>query len=62
MAVAMHHLARVFETRDSSCECLNGFLELTAKEALLRQDAGGIDASIQWGSEVCAEFRRTLDV
>jgi hypothetical protein len=43
------HLRAVLSTRSSRCGCLNGFLELVAKEALLKHNAGGIESAIEWG-------------
>jgi hypothetical protein len=52
-------LCGVLETKDSSCGCLNGFLELAAKEALLKKDDDAVNKSILWGWRICEELRRT---
>jgi hypothetical protein len=56
---AVEHLRNVVETRDYGCGCLSGFLELTAKEALLKGDDEGVNRSILSGRRICEEFCRT---
>jgi hypothetical protein len=56
---AIDHLRHVLETRDSGCGCLGGYLELTAKEALLKGDDEGVNRSILSGRRICEEFCRT---
>lgn len=48
------HLAHVLEERNRACGCLDGYLELVAKEALLQDDADGVDAAIRRGIEIAA--------
>jgi hypothetical protein len=56
---AIHHLHGVLERRDFSCGCLGGFLELTAKEALLKKNEVDVSERILWGSRICEEFCRS---
>jgi len=56
---ALRHLCHVLKNRDPECNCLNAFLDLTAKEALLKQDDHAIDERILWGWRICEELRRT---
>jgi hypothetical protein len=58
ITMALDHLCRVLETHDSSCGCLDGFLDLTAKEALLKGNEEGVNRSILWGRRICEEFCR----
>jgi hypothetical protein len=46
---ALLHLSNVLKTRRTDCDCLHGFLELTAKEHLLRQNDAEIEKKILWG-------------
>jgi hypothetical protein len=50
---ALEHLHDVLRSRKTSCDCFNGFLELTAREHLLKQNKAGIEKSIQSGLEIC---------
>lgn len=43
---ALEHLRGVLESRSRGCGCLDGFLELVAKEQLLSGDEAGMDAKI----------------
>lgn len=43
------HLQLVLSSRSTRCGCLDGFLELVAKEALMKRDAAGIESAIGWG-------------
>lgn len=56
---ALLHLSEVFQSRSDACNCLAGFLELVAKEALLRQDDESVNRSILWGWRICEELHRT---
>jgi hypothetical protein len=56
---AMDHLSQVLQTRSTACGCLPAFLELTAKEALLRKDDEAVNRSILTGWRTCEEFCRT---
>ena len=47
---AIRHLLQALETRSSDCDCLSGFLELTAKEHLLKKNDAGIQTKITWGA------------
>jgi hypothetical protein len=49
---ALRHLRKVLKLRRRDCSCLSGFLELVAKEALLKKDASAastIDEKVDWG-------------
>lgn len=50
---ALGHLYEVLETRNAGCECLNGFLDLTAKEHLLKRDEAALNERILWGLKAC---------
>ncbi len=43
------HLQLVLSSRSTRCGCLGGFLELAAKEALLKGDGAGIESAVGWG-------------
>lgn len=58
-AAALEHLLDVLVSQRKECGCLDGFLELTAKEHLLKGDPEGIDRSILWGRRTCEEYYRT---
>ena len=51
--VAVEHLHQVLKTRNTACSCLSGFLDLTAKEHLLKNNKDAIETSIRWGVELC---------
>lgn len=52
---ALHHLRKVLKLRRRDCSCLTDFLELVAKEALLKRGAStqpaasAIDEKVDWG-------------
>ena len=50
---ALEHLHKALKTRNVSCGCLSGFLELTAKEHLLKKNQESLENSIRWGLELC---------
>ena len=52
---ALDHLRQVLNYRRDDCECLNGFLELTAKEHLLARDNARIEDVIQRGIEIISD-------
>jgi hypothetical protein len=54
-AVAIAHLKQVLESRGGRCDCLNGFLELTAKESLLHKNNVEIEKKISWGTQLMEE-------
>lgn len=56
---ALRHLCEVLEMRVSNCGCLDGFLELAAKEALLKKDDEALNRSILWGWRICEQLCRT---
>jgi hypothetical protein len=56
---ALSHLSEVLQSRSNDCDCLAGFLELAAKEALLRQDDEAVNRSILWAGRICEELLRT---
>ncbi len=49
---ALKHLSQVLKYRRTDCDCLNGFLELTAKEHLLGKDEDKIEEVIRRGIEI----------
>ena len=51
-ADAIEHLRQVLKYRRTDCDCLNGFLELTAKEHLLGKDETKIEDAILRGIEI----------
>ena len=50
---ALDHLNKVLESRNPDCGCLNGFLDLVAKEHVLKGNSEGIAKSIQSGLAIC---------
>jgi hypothetical protein len=48
---ALRHLLNVLTTRPSSCDCLDGFLELTAKKHLLTRNDAEIENAITRGAQ-----------
>jgi hypothetical protein len=48
---ALLHLEEVLQLRRTDCGCLHGFLELTAKEHLLKKDEAEVENRIRWGLE-----------
>ena len=56
---ALDHLDQVLGSRASDCGCLTAFLELTAKEAVLKKDDEAVNKSILWGRRTCEAFCRT---
>jgi hypothetical protein len=50
---ALEHLHKALKTRNTACGCLAGFLELTAKEHLLKKNQESIENTIQWGLSLC---------
>jgi hypothetical protein len=52
----LRHLLDVLEKRRNDCSCLSGFLELTAKQALLREQSAersaALDEKIRWGIDL----------
>ena len=53
---AISHLAEVLSSRTRACKCLDEFLELTAKEALLLHDDDAVNRSILSGWRSCEGF------
>lgn len=49
---ALTHLHRVLRRETVDLECMNGFLELVAKEAVLKQDHQALDEALTWGLAV----------
>jgi len=49
---AVQHLLNVLTTRPATCDCLAGFLELTAKQHLLTRNDAEIENAVQRGSKV----------
>jgi hypothetical protein len=56
---AISHLAEVLSSGTRNCKCFDEFLDLTAKEALLRRDDDAVNRSILSGWRVCEEFCQT---
>jgi len=48
---ALRHFLQVLESQSRACACLDSFLELVAKEQILKSDQNGIIEKIQWGIE-----------
>jgi hypothetical protein len=48
---ALLHLRQVLVSRKNDCACLQGFIELTAKEHVLKRNQTEIKNRIQWGIE-----------
>ena len=57
---ALAHLEQVLNSGRKNCGCLEGFLELTAKQHLLNKNEAGIEESIQTGLEALAAARSAL--
>ena len=57
VVAAIEHLAGVLETRNAECGCLDGFLNLSAKEAVLKGDQQAIEESILWGQRALHTVR-----
>lgn len=49
---AIEHMGKALRDRSRDCGCLESFLELTAKEFLLKKDAAAIDGAIRTGLAV----------
>jgi hypothetical protein len=56
---AIEHLCSVLKTATRDCGCLDGFLELTAKQALLKGDDEGVSQTLLWGLAACERLCRT---
>jgi hypothetical protein len=54
--VAIAHLKQVLKSRGRRCDCLRGFLELTAKEHLLHKNNIEIEQKISWGTQLMEEL------
>jgi hypothetical protein len=55
-AAAITHLKQVLTSRNERCDCLNGFLELTAKEHLLQSNDSEVEKKILWGTQLIEEL------
>jgi hypothetical protein len=55
-AAAIEHLKQILRARGGRCDCLNGFLELTAKESLLHKNNTEIERKIAWGTRLMEEL------
>jgi len=53
---ALQHLLQVLKYRRTDCECLNGFLDLTAKEHVLKKNGLEIEKTIVWGAQIVSDF------
>jgi hypothetical protein len=49
---ALRHLAEILDSRIEGCGCLSAFLNLVAKEAVLKNDAAALETKISWGIEI----------
>jgi hypothetical protein len=54
---ALNHLQRVLRREIEDVASLAGFLDLVAKEAVLKQDRAGVDEAISWGLTVLSSRR-----
>jgi hypothetical protein len=48
-SAALEHFLQVMVSRRNNCACLGSFLELTAKEDILKQRSDAIEEKIRWG-------------
>ena len=55
---ALEHLHQVLKYRRTDCDCLDGFLELTAKEHLLKKNGAEIEKTIQRGIKTLSGMGR----
>jgi hypothetical protein len=55
-ALAVAHLRQALKSQDGRCDCLNGFLELTAKEHLLHKNDIEIENKVSWGTRLMEEL------
>ena len=46
---ALNHLQRVLSRQTVDSSCLEGFLDLVAKEAVLKRDSEGVNEAMAWG-------------
>jgi hypothetical protein len=56
---AISHLVEVLRSGAHSCGCFDAYLELTAKEGLLRGDEAAVNESILSGRRACEQICRT---
>jgi hypothetical protein len=59
---AIGHLSAILESRTGDCSCLEEFLNLAAKEALLRGDRRAIDETILWGQRLATDYTDYADL
>ncbi len=57
---AIEHLSEALQGRSTDCSCRAGFIELAAKEALLRHDQSLVDETILWGQRTCERLNAVL--
>jgi len=55
----LDHLKRALKSHAVDCNCREGFLDLVAKEAMLRRDAPAQDEAIEWGLEIISRWERS---
>lgn len=48
----LEHLEKALCNPNRVCDCRDGFLELVAKEAMLKEDSSGMQEAIDWGRRV----------
>jgi hypothetical protein len=49
---ALKHLLRVLQSKSEDCDCLREFLDLVAKESVLKDDAAAFGEKIQWAVDL----------
>jgi hypothetical protein len=57
-AEALRHLRHVLKYRRIDCDCLSGFLELTAKKDVLKRDEPEIRKKVAWGAKIISELEQ----
>ncbi|HYR44145.1 MAG TPA: hypothetical protein VER98_14035, partial [Terriglobia bacterium] len=55
-ADALRHLRHVLQHRRTDCNCLSGFLELSAKKHVLKKNELEIEKTILWGVQTISDF------
>jgi len=57
---ALRHLEQVLQHRRTDCDCLNAFLELTAKKHVLKKNQPEIEKTILWGRQIISTVRNSV--
>ncbi|HLQ76414.1 MAG TPA: hypothetical protein VK210_03615, partial [Terriglobia bacterium] len=55
---ALDHLELALSDPSAICDCREGFLELVAKEAVLKKDIEGLQAATAWGLGLMSEAKK----